>query len=208
MAEAILVFITEHGYVAVFFLMMFENIFPPIPSEVILPFVGHSVAASHLNFLLALIVSTLGALTGTLFWFAIGWLVPLPKLEYFFKQFGGYVAIEYKDFTKAVNFFTRYEKWVVFFGRLMPGVRSVISIPAGVVRMDIKVFLLLSGVGTLIWNTALILGGFLILDDFSLVERYMKPIADAIIYLFIALYGVQVIRFIYRRRCEGEALRK
>ncbi len=199
MAESILSFITEYGYAAVFFLMVLENIFPPIPSEVVLPFIGYSAAEGNLHFGLALIVATIGSLVGTLFWFAVGWLVPLPRLERFFKRFGGYVAIEHKDFVHAVAFFTRYEKLVVFFGRLMPGVRSVISIPAGVVRMDPKTFLSLSAAGTFLWNTLLMSGGYIILDDYSIVEQYMEPVADFIIYTFILLYVFQVMRFLYRR---------
>jgi membrane protein DedA with SNARE-associated domain len=199
MAEAILMFISNYGYVAVFVLMVLENIFPPIPSEVILPFVGYSAAMGQLNFVLALCVATLGALVGTLFWFAVGWLVPLAQLERFFKRYGGYVAIEYRDFKRAVTFFTKYEKIVIFTGRLMPGVRSVISIPAGCVRMSPKLFLLLSFLGALLWNTMLMLGGFFILDDFALVEKYMEPIANGIIYVFIGLYVFQVARFMYRR---------
>ncbi len=200
MAEGILAFISEYGYGAVFLLMVVENVFPPIPSEVILPFVGYSAAIGEINLLLALLVATLGSLLGTSLWFAVGWLVPLPILEQFFRRFGGYVAIELRDFQKAVAFFHRYERYVVVFARLLPGVRSVISIPAGCVRMDPKTFLLFTTIGTLLWNTLLILGGFFVLDEFPLVEELMAPVADGIIYLFILLYVVQVIRFTYRRR--------
>ncbi len=203
MAEAILAFITAYGYGAVFALMVLENIFPPIPSEVILPFIGYSAAAGELNFILALLVATAGSLCGTFVWFAVGWLVPMPELERFFRRYGGYIAIEHKDFMAAVRFFTRFEVPVVFFGRLLPGVRSVISIPAGCVHMPVKLFLMLSLCGTLLWNTMLLLLGYIVLDDFALVERYMNPIADGIIYAFILLYLAQVIRFAYRKYRHG-----
>ncbi len=198
MAEAIFSFITEYGYVAVFFLMVLENVFPPIPSEVILPFIGYASAQGDLNLVVALAVATAGSLLGTSLWFLIGWLVPTSSLENFFRRFGVFVAIELKDFQMAVRTFTRFERMAVFFGRLIPGVRSIISIPAGSIRMPVKLFLVLSLCGTLLWNTMLLLLGYFVLDDFAVVETYMEPVADAIIMLFIILYLLQVVRFVIR----------
>ncbi|MFM2340207.1 MAG: hypothetical protein RLZZ360_843 [Candidatus Parcubacteria bacterium] len=205
MAEAILSFITANGYLGVFVLMVAENLFPPIPSEVILPFIGHLAASGELSLLPALLVATLGALFGTTLWFLIGWVVSVPVLERFFRRYGGYVAIDVRDFRKATKWFTRYELPAVFFGRMVPAVRSIISIPAGCVRMRPSVFLALSFLGALIWNIILIGLGFVFLDDYTLVSRYMTPIADIIIYLFIGLYLLQVCRFVWRRARHGEA---
>jgi membrane protein DedA with SNARE-associated domain len=196
MAEAVINFISAHGYFGVFVLMIAENIFPPIPSEVVLPFVGHSVAKGELSFFLALLVASLGSFLGTLFWFALGWFAPAAKLEKFFRKYGGYVAISGKDFHKATDYFVKYEIPAVFFGRMIPGVRSVISIPAGSVRMNFKKFVVYSLAGLFIWNTALISIGYFALSDYTVVEKYMQPIGDAIIYLFIAVYLIQVIRFV------------
>ncbi len=196
MAEAVINFISQNGYWGVFILMVAENIFPPIPSEVVLPFVGHSVAKGELNFVLALITASIGSFLGTLFWFALGWFAPAAKLEKFFRKYGGYVAISGKDFHKATDYFVKYEIPAVFFGRMIPGVRSVISIPAGSVRMNLKKFVAYSLAGLVIWNTALMSIGYFALSDYSIVETYMKPIGDAIIYLFIAVYVIQVVRFV------------
>ncbi|MBY0537793.1 DedA family protein [Patescibacteria group bacterium] len=196
MTEMVINFITQNGYWGVFVLMVAENLFPPIPSEVILPFVGHSVAKGELNFFLALLTASVGAFIGTFFWFAVGWLAPAVKLEKFFRKYGGYVAISGKDFHKATSFFVKFEVPAVFFGRMIPGVRSVISIPAGSVRMNFKKFLLYSLAGLLIWNTLLISIGYFALSDYEIVDTYMKPVGDAIIYLFILVYVIQVIRFV------------
>ncbi len=204
MADAILAFITEQGYLGVFVLMVAENLFPPIPSEVILPFIGHLAATGELSLIPALAVATLGALVGTSMWFLLGWLVPVPVLERFFTRYGGYVAIGVEDFQKATKFFTKYELPAIFFGRMIPAVRSVISIPAGCVRMRPSVFLVLSFLGALIWNTILIGIGFIVLDDYTIASTYMSPIADAIIYLFIGIYILQVIRFEWRRFRHGK----
>lgn len=199
MADSILAFITNQGYIGVFLLMVIENLFPPIPSEVILPFIGHLSATGELSLIPALIVATLGAVVGTSLWFLLGWIVPVPVLERFFARFGGYVAIDVRDFKTATNFFTKYELPAVFFGRMIPAVRSVISIPAGCVRMRPSTFLLLSTLGASVWNLLLIGLGYYFLGDYNLVNKYMSPIADAIIWFFITIYIIQVLRFVYRR---------
>jgi membrane protein DedA with SNARE-associated domain len=200
MAEAILSFISEWGYPGIFLLMVLENVFPPIPSEVILPFIGHLAATGEFNFWIALVCATAGSMVGTSIWFLLGWLIPVPVLEKFFTRFGGYVAIDVKDFKMATKFFTKYELPAVLFGRMIPTVRSVISVPAGCVRMPIKTFLLLSTLGTVVWNMVLIGAGYFFLDDNQIVDSFMKPVADGIIILFISLYVIQVLRFLWRRR--------
>lgn len=199
MADAILQFITTHGYLGVFLLMVAENLFPPIPSEVILPFIGHLTATGELAFVPAVVVATVGAVVGTSVWFVLGWLVSVPVLERFFTRFGGYVAIHVKDFRLASAFFTKHERAAVFFGRMIPTVRSVISIPAGCVRMPLLTFLLYSTIGTLIWNLLLMSAGYWLLQDYTQASRYMGPIADVIITGFIVAYLVQVSRFVWRK---------
>jgi membrane protein DedA with SNARE-associated domain len=204
MSDAILSFLTEQGYIGVFFLMVLENVFPPIPSEVILPFIGHLAATGVLNFWLALVVATLGSVCGTSIWFAAGWWVGTPRLMRFFRRFGGYVAISESDFASATKYFTKYQLPAVFFGRMIPAVRSVISIPAGCVRMKFSVFLLYSTLGAFTWNTLLISLGYFVLDDYTIVDTYMNPIADIIIYLFLGAYVAQVLRFMWRKYALGE----
>lgn len=200
MTEWIITFIASHGYGGVIVLMVAENIFPPIPSEIILPFVGQSIAQGDLNLYLAVLAATTGSIIGTFFWFLIGWFVSVQKLEAFLRKYGAYVAISYKDFHKASQFFEKYEIPAVFFGRMLPAVRSVISLPAGSVRMDIKKFILYSFIGSLLWNVTLITTGYYLLNDFMKVEKYINPVANVVIYLLIALYIIQIIRFVWLSR--------
>lgn len=204
MSDAILTFLTEQGYAGVFFLMVLENVFPPIPSEVILPFIGHLAATGVLNFWIALAVATVGSVAGTSIWFAAGWCIGTARLTRFFRRFGGYVAINEADFASATRFFTKYQLPAVFFGRMIPAVRSVISIPAGCVRMRPGVFLFYSTLGALIWNTLLIGLGYFVLDDYTIVDTYMNPVADIIIYLFLGAYLAQVSRFMWRKYALDE----
>ncbi len=199
MSDAILDFLTLTGYFGVFVLMVLENVFPPIPSEVVLPFIGHLAATGELSFWPALFVATLGSLCGTSIWFLVGWLLGTERLQKFFRNHGGYVAISENDFNSATRYFTKYELPAVFFGRMIPAVRSVISIPAGCVRMKPSLFLFYSALGTLLWNTMLMSVGYFLLNDYTIVDKYISPIADIIIYLFLGAYLAQVIRFVRRK---------
>lgn len=200
MTETIVNFMGEHGYLAVFLLMVIENVFPPIPSEVILPYVGHLSAIGELNVIVALLVAAAGSLAGTSVWFLLGWFMSVERLTRLFARFGGYIAITVKDFNYAARFFEKHERAAVFFGRMLPAVRSVISIPAGSVRMEPRLFLLISFSGILLWNTLLISAGYFLLTDIHTVEKYINPISDFILLGFLAAYLVQVVRFVRGKR--------
>lgn len=207
MSDAILQFLSSGGYGSVFLLMVAENIFPPIPSEVVLPFIGHLAATGELALVPAVVVATLGAVFGTALWFVLGWVVAVPVLERFFDRYGGYVAISTKDFRCAACFFERHQSSAVFFGRMIPTVRSVISIPAGSVRMSPVRFLLLTCAGTAIWNTVLICLGYYVFNDYHVAEKYMGPIGNVIIVIFTLLYIFQVIRFVARKHAVRDTAR-
>jgi len=197
MTDALINFLNDGGYLAIFIMMMVENIFPPIPSEVILPYVGHMAATSgEVSLWLAILVASVGSLLGTSAWFLLGWILSVEKLHNFFKRFGGYIAITVKDFEKGSNFFKRHERATVFFGRMIPTVRSVISIPAGSVRMNVLQFATISFTGILLWNTLLIGAGYFFLSDIHLVNKFVKPISDIVILFFILAYCFQVVRFL------------
>lgn len=202
MTDWIISYIATYGYFGVAALMFAENVFPPIPSEVILPFVGQSVAQGELNFVLALAAATIGSLFGTLLWFLLGWYLPAIKLENFLRKYGGYVAISHHDFLKATAFFEKYKISAVFFGRMLPGIRTVISLPAGSVHMSVKYFILYSALGSLLWNTGLMAIGYLLLNDFAVVEDYISPVTNSIIIVLVLLYVSQVIRFIWLKNTQ------
>src|SRR5690606_21581978 len=110
MTDTIVNFMSEHGYLAIFVLMVVENVFPPIPSEVILPYVGHLSATGELNFFLAILTAAIGSLVGTSVWFLLGWFLSVERLTYFFSKYGGYIAITVKDFNYGARFFEKHER--------------------------------------------------------------------------------------------------
>jgi membrane protein DedA with SNARE-associated domain len=199
MSDALVGFLYEHTYVAVFLLTAAENVFPPIPSEVILPYIGHVAVKGELNIFLAFFVSVIGSLVGTLIWYGFGRLVSLDRLRLFFTRFGGYVAITLNDFNAGTDFFVKHKRKAVFWGRLIPGVRAVISIPAGSVRMPFGSFMFISTVGIATWNLVLISAGYFFLTDITVVQRYVNPISDLIIWAFVAAYLIKVAHFLWRR---------
>ncbi len=200
MAETIFTVIASGGYLGVFVLMVLENVFPPIPSEVILPFVGLSIANGTLAAVPALAAATAGSVVGTTLWFLLGWVVSKERLKVFFTHYGAYVAISVEDFESATELFKRYQIPAVFFGRMIPTVRSVISIPAGTVHMRFAAFLFLTTLGAALWNSLLMYCGYVLYQDFSAIEAYIDPVADGIILLFLFSYLAQILRFHLRRR--------
>ena len=193
-------FISAHGYLGVFILTLVENVVPAIPSEIVLPFIGHAVASNQMNFYLALLCATAGSMIGTIVWYMVGWHLSADQLEKFLQKYGGYVAITSRDFHKAREFFTRYEIPAVFFGRMIPVIRGVISLPAGSVRMPFQTFFWYSLAGSLIWNAGLMYVGAWIFTDFTALDTYLKPLTKILVALAIAAYFFQIIRFIMHKQ--------
>lgn len=204
MIDFVVNFLSGSGYLGVVALMVLEVVFPPIPSEVVLPFVGHLVAGGEMTLWGAIVASWVGAILGALFWFYVGWVLSYERVMIFLRKFGGYIAITTKDFDRSFAFFKKYEDWAVFFGRLVPTVRSLISIPAGTVKMSVWRFIFISSISILIWNVALILLGYWFLVDGELVDKYIKPISEGVIWLVIILYILQVVRFWREKRVDKE----
>lgn len=200
MSDFITNLIADGGYGGVFALMVLENVFPPIPSEIVLPFIGLSIASGALSPLPALAAATAGSVVGTTFWYLIGRFVSVERLSAFFSHYGAYVAISLEDFVRATTFFKRYQVPAVLGGRLIPTVRSVISIPAGSVKMSFGLFLVLSVIGSAVWNSLLMYGGYLLHQDFAAVEKYIDPVANGVVAFIVFLYIAQVVRFHWRRR--------
>jgi membrane protein DedA with SNARE-associated domain len=167
------------GYVGLAATMFIETIFPPIPSEVIVPFAGFLIATGEFHLTPALIATTTGALLGAIFFYYLGARLGEHRTRAFFKKYGKWMFISVSDFDRALSFFNRHSTAVVFWARFVPGVRSVISIPAGIARMNFAVFLVLTACGSAIWNMLLLTAGIylghnwdealVIIDRFELV---------------------------------------
>ncbi|KRK47634.1 DedA family protein [Secundilactobacillus kimchicus] len=183
MANAtIMTLINTYGYLAVFALIAFENIFPPIPSEIILTFTGFLTIGSSMTVLGAIIAATLGSVLGAGLLYGVGRLIDTTRLERLLNtRFGRLTRIKPQHITKATDFFNRYGGQAVFFGRFVPIVRSLISVPAGMAHYSFSRFLGLSTLGTLLWNAVLISAGFLAGDHWQGILATIESVSDLVL---------------------------
>lgn len=178
--------IQSFGYPGLAFLMLAENLFPPIPSEVILPLTGFLVEQGGLAFLPALLVATVGSLAGALVLYALGrWGGRGLILRY-----GGVLRLKEADLDRADAWFDRYGGLVVLFGRMVPGVRSLVSIPAGLSEMPLGRFVFLTTLGSGVWNALLIGVGWLLGENWSRVADVVGSVSNVFL---ILLAGVVLV---------------
>lgn len=159
MHDFIVDWITRGGYAGIFVLMALENIFPPIPSEVIMGVGGIAVARGTMEFWPLMIAGTAGTLVGNYVWFWLGRKWGKHRLEPFVARHGRWLTLEWEDIEKARNFFQRHGHWVVFGLRFSPFLRTMISLPAGLARMGRIKFILFTTAGAFIWNLLMVEGG-------------------------------------------------
>lgn len=187
-------FMSEFGYIGVLLLIMFENIFPPIPSEVILTFGGFMTTYSNVTVLGIIVAATIGSVVGAMILYSVGLVMDINRLEKLVDRWGKYLRVTRSDVQKAARWFERYGLWAVFFGRLIPVVRSLISIPAGMSGVNFPLFIVLTTIGSLIWNTILILIGVAVADNWQSIVAYI----DTYTTIVYALVGIGIVVFLLR----------
>ena len=187
--------IEQGGYVGVFFLMVLENIFPPIPSEIIIPLAGYSAAEGELNIVLVILVASLGAVVGALPWYILGRAFGLERLKKLSVSYGRLLTMSPEDIDSADAWFLRHGQKAVMFGRLIPTVRTLISVPAGLARMPIYTFLVYSFIGSLAWTALLATFGYLLQSQHDKVAEYLNPVSNLIVLIIVATYLYRVVTF-------------
>lgn len=193
MTDWIIQTISNWGYAGIFLVMLAESIFPPIPSELIIPFAGFAAANGELNFFGVLAAATIGAVVGMLPWYFAGRLFGLDRVRRLADRFGRIMTLNAEEIDTAVSYFHRFGPVIVLFGRLMPIIRTLISIPAGLARMPLPVFLAASTLGALIWNTVLTLAGYLLHEHYELVEVVLDPLSYIVLAAVVLLYIYRVV---------------
>jgi membrane protein DedA with SNARE-associated domain len=190
---------SQYGYLGIFLLIMLENIFPPIPSEVILTFGGYMTTQTDMTALGVILISTAGSVVGALILYGIGQFLDVARLEKIVDRWGRVLRLTRKDIHKADAWFDKYGIWTVLFCRLIPLIRSLISIPAGMANMKFGLFLLFTTVGTLIWNTILVSVGAAVGDNWESIVGVMDVYSN-VAYALIAIAGLAVIWWYLRFR--------
>ncbi len=188
------------GYFGIVFLMFLENVFPPIPSEFIMPLAGFMVTQGKLSFVGTIAAGVIGSLLGTLPFYYLGRQMDEERLKILADRHGRWLTVSREDIEKAQKWFDRHGGLTVLFCRLIPGVRSVISIPAGINRMNFAAFLLYSAVGTAIWTGLLTYLGYFLKANFAEVEEYLNP---ASYFIFAAIFLLYLVR-VFRRKSPSK----
>ena len=202
MTDWIIQTISDLGYLGIFLVMLAESIFPPIPSELIIPFAGFAAANGDLNFFGVLAAATIGAVVGMLPWYFAGRVFGLARLRWLADHRGRMLTMNAQEIDLAVGFFTRFGPAIVFFGRLMPIIRTLISVPAGLARMPLPVFLAASSAGALLWNTVLTLAGYILHEHYDLVEVVLDPLTYVVLAAVALTYLYRVITWKPSRAAE------
>lgn len=195
MTEWITQLVESLGYVGIALLMFLENLFPPIPSEVIMPLAGFAASEGKLNIAGVLFSGTVGTLAGALFWYAVARWLGEARLRNWADRHGRWITLSGDDIGSLERWFCRHQSWAVPVAHVIPGLRTLISIPAGIFSMPLARFIGLTILGAGLWNTALGAAGYFLGTQFSEVERYLGPVSTAIMVGIVISYLWRVIRF-------------
>ena len=189
----------EFGYIGIFALIALENVFPPIPSEVILTFGGFMTTTTEMTVTGVIVASTLGSICGAVILYGIGRLLDVRRLEAIIAKYGRILRLKPEDVQKANDWFQKYGAWTVLFCRLVPLIRSLISIPASSTRMNMALFLALTTVGSLVWNVILINVGAAVGASWETIVGYMDAYSN-FVYAGLALLVVLLAVWFVRKR--------
>ena len=187
--------IEQTGYLGIALLMLAENVFPPIPSELIMPLAGFSAASGDLNIALVIVAGTVGTVLGATLWYYVGKWVGLERLERWAERNGRLLTLKPDEVEKADDWFDRHGRKAVFFGRFVPAVRTLISVPAGISGMALMPFLLFTTLGSAIWVGALAAAGYFLEDQYRAVSGWVNPVSNVIIAILVAWYLYRVVTF-------------
>lgn len=185
MKNIIFSIINKYGYIGITFLIALENLIPPIPSEVILSFSGFISKSTDLNIFLIIIFATLGSLIGAIVLYYLAYFIGLNLFNFkFFKICG----LKKEKTEKSMKHFQKNGYKSIFFGRFIPIIRSFISIPAGLYKMNIRLFLVLTWIGSFIWNTIFVIAGFILQDNWDILANFFEKYSIFIFLIAIILY--------------------
>lgn len=188
------------GYVGIGLLMFLENLFPPIPSELIMPLAGFTVAQGEMDLVPVVVAGVVGTMLGALPWYYVGKILGEQRLKRLADKYGRWLTITSKDIERSRRWFDKHGGKAVFICRLVPGVRTLISLPAGISCMPLVPFLLYSTLGTLLWVGLLTYSGYLLGDNYELVDEYLGPVSKIVLATLLAAFIILVVRRNMRRQ--------
>ncbi|AIT79728.1 DedA family protein [Novosphingobium pentaromativorans] len=183
----------QFGYAGIALLMFLENVFPPIPSELIMPLAGFDAARGDMNIVLVILSGSIGSLVGASLWYFLGRWIGEDRLKRWAGRHGRLLTLNASDIDKVNTWFDRHNEKAVLMGRLVPAVRTLISVPAGLFEMRLDRFLLFSSLGTAAWTALLTAAGYLLGEQYKAVQGYLNPVSNIVVGAFVAFYLFRVV---------------
>ncbi|MEI6428442.1 MAG: DedA family protein [Pseudanabaena sp. ELA607] len=203
MNEWIVNTMTAFGYVGIAALMFLENLFPPIPSEFIMPLAGFTVAQGKLSMPGVILAGTIGTILGALPWYYAGRLLGVQRLAIYVDRYGKWFGVSAKDITQSSEWFNRHGLKAVFFGRLVPAVRTLISVPAGIANMPMLPFLGFSTIGTVLWVGMLSYAGFFLGENYKLIDPFMDTITKVVVVVVAIVALVFIVKRLRQKKLQS-----
>ena len=186
------------GYGSILVAMFLENLIPPIPSELIMPLGGFYVSQGQLDFIPVVLAGLIGTVIGALPWYGIGRLVNEKRLEQWLEKNGRWIGISPQELARSRKWFNKYGVSLVFWGRLVPGIRTLISVPAGVELMPISPFLIWTTGGSLIWTLFLTITGSYLGDNYVNIEKWISPFSSIFKTIIVLTISFAFVTLIYK----------
>lgn len=187
--------ISSMGYAGLYIVMFLENVFPPIPSEVVLPLAGSLTLEGRFSLLWITIIGMLGSLTGAFLFYGLGKWLGEPRVRIIIEKYGRFALLSTQDLDRSLEWFEKYDDWVIFFSRMVPIVRSLISIPAGIASMNITKFSFFTILGTALWSFLLAWGGRLLGEQWPKIANLINTYQNVV----LVIAGCAVLFFIGTR---------
>ena len=181
MSDWIIRLIEQSGYLGIAFLMFLETVFPPIPSEIIMSIAGVAAGQGKLDYGLVVAAGTAGAMLGNILWYLGARALGIQRLEPVVRRWGRWITMSWAEVKRAERWFDQHGTFFVFLGRLLPTVRSLVSIPAGLLKMSFRRFLIASTLGTAGWTALLAGAGYKLGENYTEIDKIIGPASSAIL---------------------------
>lgn len=192
------------GYWGIAGLTLLENVVPPIPSEVVVPMAGFVSARGQLDFWLVVVAASVGAVAGAVGWYWVARSIGNRRLRAWVDDHGHWVTLRCETLDRAQDWFDRHGPWAVFIGRLVPGVRTFVSVPAGFAGMSFLPFLAYSALGTVLWTLGLAWAGTILQSNYDRIGDYVNAVSNVLFAAFVLYLAWRYVR-IFRARSRARA---
>lgn len=204
MQQLVIDIMNRFGYFGISLLIMIENLFPPIPSEVILTFGGFITTQSKLNIIAVIAYSTIGSVAGAIILYLLGRLLNTDRLGTVVDKYGKFLRLKRENIQKAQDWFAKRGSTAVLLCRFVPIVRGLISIPAGMAKMDFTLFIIYTVIGTVIWNTALVYLGAAAGNNWEAIVKIFEKYSKTALLVGFVIFIIYVLKIFRKNKQKSQ----